>query len=240
MKKDIEEKHKEYKIIKSSIKTYFDKISDEKFIKGQEYQISKTLNRFDILSKEINQILIKYKDNKNLGTYYSKLEQEFNNNKSQYEEMSIKIQEQFQSKGVNILDEEEIKKIDNYQRKDSLMQSVQIGKGKLIDRQKMLDQRDKDLKEAQIVAAEIKDAAVNINVNLQKQGEALEVVNDNADDASNNIDKAFNDIKDIKGMQVNRGKKICNLWLLIIFVVLSLFGVLIALFWEKIKGIFSN
>ena len=154
--------------------------------------------------------------------------------------MSIKIQEQFQSKGVNILDEEEIKKIDIYQRKDSLMQSVQIGKGKLIDRQKMLDQRDKDLKEAQIVAAEIKDAAVNINVNLQKQGEALEVVNDNVDDASNNIDKAFNDIKDIKGMQDNRGKKICYLWLLIIFVVLSLFGVLIALFWEKIKGIFSN
>ena len=36
--------------------------------------------------------------------------------------MSIKIQEQFQSKGVNILDEEEIKKIDIYQRKDSLMQ----------------------------------------------------------------------------------------------------------------------
>ena len=97
-----------------------------------------------------------------------------------------------------------------------------------------------NVEEAAVNAAEIKDAAVNINVNLQKQGEALEIVNDNVDDASNNIDKAFNDIKDIKGMQDNRGKKICYLWLLIIFVVLSLFGVLLALFWEKITGIFRN
>ncbi len=202
-------------------------------------EISKNINKYDNLTKEIKELLTKYKGKPNLEPFYSKLDLEYKNNINKNEQMIISIQEKCQSIGIDILDEEDIKN-NNYQRKDTLLQSIHIGRGKLMDRKNMLDQREKDLKEAQVIATQIKDVAQNINQKVHKDTEAFDVIEENVNILDKNVDNAVKDLKDVRDMQGNRRNKMCILSIIILIIVISFLCLLIGLYWENIKKIFNK
>ena len=234
----------EYTRLQQNIKKYYEKISINSYVNEQlskdNYEISKNINKYDEISKEINDILTKNKEKPNLEPFYSKLNLEYKNNKIQSEKMIITILEKIQSIGLDILNEEEIKNNNNFKRNDTLMKSIQIGKGELIDRKNMLEQRKKDLLEAQEIASHIKDVSKNINEKVNKDQEAFDAIEENVNILDNNTDGALNDLKEIQKMQKDRRKKLCIIWILIIVVVATFIIVIIALYWEKIRQIFKK
>ena len=234
----------EYTRLQQNIKKYYEKISINSYVNEQlskdNYEISKNINKYDEISKEINDILTKNKEKPNLEPFYSKLNLEYKNNKIQSEKMIITIQEKIQSIGLDILNEEEIKNNNNFKRNDTLMKSIQIGKGELIGRKNMLEQRKKDLLEAQEIASHIKDVSKNINEKVNKDQEAFDAIEENVNILDNNTDGALNNLKEIQKMQKDRRKKLCIIWILIVVVVVTFIIVIIALYWENIKQIFKK
>ena len=202
-------------------------------------EISKNINKYDNLTKEITELLTQYREKPNLEPFYSKLNIEYKNNTNKIEQMIISIQEKCQSIGINILDEEDIKN-NNYQRKDTLLQSIQIGRGKLMDRKNMLDQREKDLKEAQVIATQIKDVAQNINQKVHQDQVAFDEIEENVNIIDENIDNAVKDLKDVQNMQGNRRKKMCILSIIVLIFVISFLCLMVGLYWENIKKIFTK
>ena len=145
--------------------------------------------------------------------------------------MIISIERKCQNLGIN-LDEEE--KNQNFKRNDTLTESIQIGTGKLMDRKKMLEERDQELRKAQEVAAQIKDVAIDMNQKVQKDNEAFDAIEENVDVMSGNIDSAVKDIKEIQESQKDRGKCICKISIFIILVVVVLGLIVFGLLYDKL------
>ena len=224
----------DYTKIKPIIKKTYDQVMKDDFSKeyySKNMEITRNLNKYDNLKKEIEKILNENKNNSKLEPYYSKLNKEFKSNDENYKNMIISIERKCQNLGIN-LDEEE--KNQNFKRNDTLTESIQIGTGKLMDRKKMLEERDQELRKAQEVAAQIKDVAIDMNQKVQKDNEAFDAIEENVDVMSGNIDSAVKDIKEIQESQKDRGKCICKISIFIILVVVVLGLIVFALLYDKI------
>ena len=224
----------DYTKIKPIIKKTYDQVMKDDFSKeyySKNMEITRNLNKYDNLKKEIEKIINENKNNSKLEPYYSKLNKEFKNNDENYKNMIISIERKCQNLGIN-LDEEE--KNQNFKRNDTLTESIQIGTGKLMDRKKMLEERDQELRKAQEVAAQIKDVAIDMNQKVQKDNEAFDAIEENVDVMSGNIDSAVKDIKEIQESQKDRGKCICKISIFIILVVVVLGLIVFALLYDKI------
>ncbi len=225
----------DYTKIKPIIKKTYDQVMKDDFSKeyySKNMEITRNLNKYDNLKKEIEKILNENRNNSKLEPYYSKLSKEFKSNDENYKNMIISIERKCQNLGIN-LDEEE--KNQNFKRNDTLTESIQIGTGKLIDRKKMLEERDQELRKAQEVAAQIKDVAIDMNQKVQKDNEAFDAIEENVDVMTDNIDSAVKDIKEIQESQKDRGKCICKISVFIILVVVALGLIVYALIYDKIK-----
>ena len=234
----------EYTKIRPIIKKYHEKITKNELkqeeLSSQNAEISRNINKFDKLSKEISNILKEnYENQQHLEPFYSKLNSEYKNNNENYKKMIIEIERKCQSVGIEILDDTENKK-NNFQRQDSMFESIQIGTGKLMDRKKLLEERDKELREAQIVAAQIKDVAQDMNKKVQQDNEAFDQIDDNVNQMETNVDSAVKNIQDIRNMQKTHGKRLCCICWMIIFVVFSLVAVIVGLFWDSIKKLINK
>ena len=224
----------DYTKIKPIIKKTYDQVMKDDFSKeyySKNMEITRNLNKYDNLKKEIEKIINENKNNPKLEPYYSKLNKEFKSNDENYKNMIISIERKCQNLGIN-LDEEE--KNQNFKRNDTLTESIQIGTGKLMDRKKMLEERDQELRKAQEVAAQIKDVAIDMNQKVQKDNEAFDAIEENVDVMSGNIDSAVKDIKEIQESQKDRGKCICKISVFIILVVVALGLIVFALLYDKI------
>ena len=224
----------DYTKIKPIIKKTYDQVMKDDFSKeyySKNMEITRNLNKYDNLKKEIEKILNVNKNNSKLEPYYSKLNKEFKNNDENYKNMIISIERKCQNLGIN-LDEEE--KNQNFKRNDTLTESIQIGTGKLMDRKKMLEERDQELRKAQEVAAQIKDVAIDMNQKVQKDNEAFDAIEENVDVMSGNIDSAVKDIKEIQESQKDRGKCICKISIFIILVVVVLGLIVFGLLYDKL------
>lgn len=224
----------DYTKIKPIIKKTYDQVMKDDFSKeyySKNMEITRNLNKYDNLKKEIEKILNENKNNSKLEPYYSKLNKEFKNNDENYKNMIISIERKCQNLGIN-LDEEE--KNQNFKRNDTLTESIQIGTGKLMDRKKMLEERDQELRKAQEVAAQIKDVAIDMNQKVQKDNEAFDAIEENVDVMSGNIDSAVKDIKEIQESQKDRGKCICKISIFIILVVVVLGLIVFGLLYDKL------
>ena len=224
----------DYTKIKPIIKKTYDQVMKDDFSKeyySKNMEITRNLNKYDNLKKEIEKILNENKNNSKLEPYYSKLNKEFKNNDENYKNMIISIERKCQNLGIN-LDEEE--KNQNFKRNDTLTESIQIGTGKLMDRKKMLEERDQELRKAQEVAAQIKDVAIDMNQKVQKDNEAFDAIEENVDVMSGNIDSAVKDIKEIQESQKDRGKCICKISIFIILVVVVLGLIVFGLIYDKL------
>lgn len=224
----------DYTKIKPIIKKTYDQVMKDDFSKeyySKNMEITRNLNKYDNLKKEIEKILNENKNNSKLEPYYSKLNKEFKNNDENYKNMIISIETKCQNLGIN-LDEEE--KNQNFKRNDTLTESIQIGTGKLMDRKKMLEERDQELRKAQEVAAQIKDVAIDMNQKVQKDNEAFDAIEENVDVMSGNIDSAVKDIKEIQESQKDRGKCICKISIFIILVVVVLGLIVFGLLYDKL------
>lgn len=224
----------DYTKIKPIIKKTYDQVMKDDFSKeyySKNMEITRNLNKYDNLKKEIEKILNENKNNSKLEPYYSKLNKEFKSNDENYKNMIISIERKCQNLGIN-LDEEE--KNQNFKRNDTLTESIQIGTGKLMDRKKMLEERDQELRKAQEVAAQIKDVAIDMNQKVQKDNEAFDAIEENVDVMSGNIDSAVKDIKEIQESQKDRGKCICKISIFIILVVVVLGLIVFGLLYDKL------
>ena len=224
----------DYTKIKPIIKKTYDQVMKDDFSKeyySKNMEITRNLNKYDNLKKEIEKILNENKNNPKLEPYYSKLNKEFKSNDENYKNMIISIERKCQNLGIN-LDEEE--KNQNFKRNDTLTESIQIGTGKLMDRKKMLEERDQELRKAQEVAAQIKDVAIDMNQKVQKDNEAFDAIEENVDVMSGNIDSAVKDIKEIQESQKDRGKCICKISIFIILVVVVLGLIVFGLLYDKL------
>lgn len=224
----------DYTKIKPIIKKTYDQVMKDDFSKeyySKNMEITRNLNKYDNLKKEIEKILNENKNNSKLEPYYSKLNKEFKNNDENYKNMIISIERKCQNLGIN-LDEEE--KNQNFKRNDTLTESIQIGTGKLMDRKKMLEERDQELRKAQEVAAQIKDVAIDMNQKVQKDNEAFDAIEENVDVMSGNIDSAVKDIREIQESQKDRGKCICKISIFIILVVVVLGLIVFGLLYDKL------
>ena len=224
----------DYTKIKPIIKKTYDQVMKDDFSKeyySKNMEITRNLNKYDNLKKEIEKILNENKNNSKLEPYYSKLSKEFKSNDENYKNMIISIERKCQNLGIN-LDEEE--KNQNFKRNDTLTESIQIGTGKLMDRKKMLEERDQELRKAQEVAAQIKDVAIDMNQKVQKDNEAFDAIEENVDVMSGNIDSAVKDIKEIQESQKDRGKCICKISIFIILVVVVLGLIVFGLLYDKL------
>lgn len=224
----------DYTKIKPIIKKTYDQVMKDDFSKeyySKNMEITRNLNKYDNLKKEIEKILNENKNNSKLEPYYSKLNKEFKSNDENYKNMIISIERKCQNLGIN-LDEEE--KNQNFKRNDTLTESIQIGTGKLMDRKKMLEERDQELRKAQEVAAQIKDVAIDMNQKVQKDNEAFDAIEENVDVMSGNIDSAVKDIREIQESQKDRGKCICKISIFIILVVVVLGLIVFGLLYDKL------
>ena len=224
----------DYTKIKPIIKKTYDQVMKDDFSKeyySKNMEITRNLNKYDNLKKEIEKILNENKNNSKLEPYYSKLNKEFKSNDENYKNMIISIETKCQNLGIN-LDEEE--KNQNFKRNDTLTESIQIGTGKLMDRKKMLEERDQELRKAQEVAAQIKDVAIDMNQKVQKDNEAFDAIEENVDVMSGNIDSAVKDIREIQESQKDRGKCICKISIFIILVVVVLGLIVFGLLYDKL------
>ena len=224
----------DYTKIKPIIKKTYDQVMKDDFSKeyySKNMEITRNLNKYDNLKKEIEKILNENRNNSKLEPYYSKLSKEFKSNDENYKNMIISIERKCQNLGIN-LDEEE--KNQNFKRNDTLTESIQIGTGKLMDRKKMLEERDQELRKAQEVAAQIKDVAIDMNQKVQKDNEAFDAIEENVDVMSGNIDSAVKDIKEIQESQKDRGKCICKISIFIILVVVVLGLIVFGLLYDKL------
>ena len=121
---------------------------------------------------------------------------------------------------------------------DSITNQIQIKK--LESNSEFLQKRGEDLKNIQQIASQVNSLAKDMNQNLHEQGEMITKIEDNMEEVDKNVEKGLDDIKQIAENQKGNKKKLCFICFAILFVVVVLLIVIFAIFFDKIKKLFSK
>lgn len=188
-----------------------------------------TINNYTSLKTEIENLLKKYSSNKKASEVYKKLKTEFTNSKDECMKFITEIIQKCQNFGFDIESEE--KEPQTRQRQDSILKQ-QVIVGKLEDNKKFLEQRNKELKEAQVISSEIKHMAIQMNEQVKKDDENFDIIDKNVDDVEENIAKALSNLKQISKNQKKHRKQLLYLFIAIFVVIIICILLLYFMIWR--------
>ena len=195
------------------IKEDFDK---QKYLEKNS-NIRLNINNYTSMNTEIENILKKYSTNKKISEVYKKLKTEFTNTKDECMKYITEVVQKCQNYGFDIENEE--KEESTRQRQDSILkQKVLVGK--LENNKNYLEQRNKELKESQVIASEIKEMAIQMNEQVKKDDENFDIIDKNVDDVEENIAKALSNLKQISKGQKKKRKELIYLLIAIFLIII--------------------
>ena len=209
--------------------------------------ITPTIDSYKKLDKEITNLKKNLEDNldkmdldirQKAQNVLTKIEHDLN---TLHQKMYTKIEDlEKKSKELNINNEEDYlnTKNSNIEMFDSITNQIQIKK--LESNSEFLQKRGEDLKNIQQIASQVNSLAKDMNQNLHEQGEMITKIEDNMEEVDKNVEKGLDDIKQIAENQKGNKKKLCFICFAILFVVVVLLIVIFAIFFDKIKKLFSK
>ena len=195
------------------IKEDFDK---QKYLEKNS-NIRLNINNYTSMNTEIENILKKYSTNKKITEVYKKLKTEFTNTKDECMKYITEVVQKCQNYGFDIENEE--KEQPTRQRQDSILKQKVLA-GKLENNKNYLEQRNKELKESQVIASEIKEMAIQMNEQVKKDDENFDIIDKNVDDVEENIAKALSNLKQISKGQKKRRKELIYLLIAIFLIII--------------------
>ena len=195
------------------IKEDFDK---QKYLEKNS-NIRLNINNYTSLNTEIENILKKYSTNKKISEVYKKLKTEFTNTKDECMKYITEVVQKCQNYGFDIENEE--KEESTRQRQDSILKQKVLA-GKLENNKNYLEQRNKELKESQVIASEIKEMAIQMNEQVKKDDENFDIIDKNVDDVEENIAKALSNLKQISKGQKKKRKELIYLLIAIFLIII--------------------
>ena len=184
---DLIQSYNNYKKAVSNVKDYHKKISTEDY--GDTKKLISVVKQYE---KSLNNLLRKMKNFENTDTL-NKVNEELEKVQEDADEKVKEIKEKLEQTKVDM--NIEIGDKENQENESNEGMQVQVQEQTdLFQTQEYLEKRRKELQNIHVASAMIADTAKKIKEDLAEQGEVLDKIEANVDNAQKNVDKAGKEI----------------------------------------------